>query len=194
MLGEFKWCETLGSRCSLSYCRWKSVWLLQLFTCTCLKTCYLLNMMCPLMLYSLRWQVKLSGAVFTIESSVFYTSWLELKYHNEAAVIDKVVSLWMWMCLIWDLMCPSLRTLTPPACGGRFVSGCHSIPSASPFSFCQAFLSAKHFLLCQGCHGDGHAHSGIDWATTLLFLQQHPWNAKPLWGMTGAHMEMQTYH
>lgn len=27
-----------------------------------------------------------------------------------------------------------------------------------------AFLFAKHFLLLQGCHGDGHAHTGIDGA------------------------------
>lgn len=43
---------------------------------------------------------------------------------------------------------------------------------AFPSSPCLAFLSAKHFLLWQGCHGNGHAHTGMYWAMLLLFLQQ----------------------
>lgn len=91
------------------------------------------------------------------------------------------------------LMFPSLRKLDPGACEGLSVSGCHSSPHPEPASPCLAFLSAEHFLLLQGCHGDEHAHTGIDWAMPLLFLRQQPKNAVPLFGMTGAHMDTHTH-
>lgn len=77
--------------------------------------------------------------------------------------------------LVGGHMFSSLRKLNPQACKGLSVCGCHSsLQSSHPAGL--AFLSVLHFLLWHGCHGNGHAHTGVDWAMLLLFLRQHSKN------------------
>lgn len=60
-----------------------------------------------------------------------------------------------------SVMFLSVRKLDPPACKGLSVYGFRSSPQLTHPAHL-AFLSATHFLLLQGCHGDGHAHTGTD--------------------------------